>query len=183
MGSLLTGEPGLHFFPNSYCDHQAQITTGGTRCGLKCCITNDDYFYKWLSLPGKECACLMDKECYVTEDKEEAVHVQSFPSKEIWRTPLSSVRKCSLLPYKRAACLAIQLWADSRHVWILGLQLFAPHPNGPWRESHPGQDGSKGELIHGPSPSLGWNVSWGVEPGMGELGGYWGRSDGTKAHN
>ena len=106
MGSLLTGEPGLHFFPNSHCDHQAQITTGGTRCGLKCCIINDDYFYKWLSLPGKECACLMDKECCVTEDKVEASSCPVLPKQRNLKNPLSSVRKCSLLPYKIPACLA-----------------------------------------------------------------------------
>ena len=79
MDSLLTGEPGIHFFPNCHCDHQAQITTGGTRCGLKRCVISGDYVYKWLSLTGKKWACLMDKECCVTEDKAEASSCSVLP--------------------------------------------------------------------------------------------------------
>ena len=95
MDSLLTGKPGIHFFPNSHCDHQAQITTGGTRCGLKCCVISDDYVYKWLSLTGKKWACLMDKECCVTEDKAEA-------------------SSCSVLPKQRFLFSSVQLLSRVR---------------------------------------------------------------------
>ena len=109
MDSLLTGEPGIHFFPNSHCDHQAQITTGVTRCGLQCCIISDDYVYKWLSLTGKKCACLMDKECCVTEDKAEA-------------------SSCPVLPQQRFLFSSVQLLS---RVWLFVTPMNCSMPGLP----------------------------------------------------